>query len=53
MKRGGATKDEMVVWHHLLDGLENEQTPGDSEGGEAWSAVVHGVSNSWIGLLNK
>ena len=22
----------MVAWHHRLNGLESEQTPGDSEG---------------------
>ena len=26
------TEDEMVGWHHPLDGHEFEQTPGDSEG---------------------
>ena len=26
------TKDEMVGWHHLLKGLEFEQTQGDSDG---------------------
>ena len=26
------TEDEMVVWHHRLNGHEFEQTPGDSEG---------------------
>ena len=25
----GATKDEMVVWHHRLDGQEFKQAPGD------------------------
>ena len=25
-------KDEMVGWHHQLDGHEFEQAPGDSEG---------------------
>ena len=24
--------DEMVGWHHQLDGPEFEQSPGDSEG---------------------
>ena len=28
----GVTEDEMVTWHHRLDGHEFEQTPGDSEG---------------------
>ena len=26
------TEDEMVVWHHRLNGHEFEQIPGDSEG---------------------
>ena len=25
-------EDEMVGWHHRLDGREFEQAPGDSEG---------------------
>ena len=25
------TEDEMVVWHHQLDGQKFEQTPGDDE----------------------
>ena len=37
----------MVGWHHQLNGHEFEQTPGDSEESEAWSAAVHGVSKSW------
>ena len=28
----GTTEDEMVGWHHQLDGNEFEQIPGDSEG---------------------
>ena len=27
----GATEDEMVRWHHWLNGREFEQTPGDGE----------------------
>ena len=26
------TEDEMVGWHHLLDGRESEQAPGAGEG---------------------
>ena len=26
------TEDEMVGWHHQLNGHESEQTPGDGEG---------------------
>ena len=28
----GATEDEMVGWHHRLNGHEFEQTLGDGEG---------------------
>ena len=28
----GMTEDEMVGWHHRLNGHEFEKTPGDSEG---------------------
>ena len=28
----GDRKDEMVGWHHQLNGYEFEQSPGDSEG---------------------
>ena len=31
----GVTEDEMVGWHHRLDGYEFEQTLGDSEGQES------------------
>ena len=31
-RRRGATEDEMVGWHHRLDGHEFEQTLGDGEG---------------------
>ena len=45
-----ATQDEIVVWHHQLNGHEFEQTPGVSEGQEAWYAAVHGVTKSWTHL---
>ena len=28
------SKDDIVGWHHRLEGHEFEQTPGDSEGQE-------------------
>ena len=31
-RRRGATEEEMVGWHHRLNGHEFEQTLGDSEG---------------------
>ena len=40
------TEDEMVGWHHRLNGHEFEQTLGDN-GQEGWRVVVHGVAKSW------
>ena len=31
----GGTEDEMVGWHHQVNGHEFEQAPGDSEGQES------------------
>ena len=42
----GVTEDEMVGWHHQLNGHEFEQTPGDSEGQGSLAATVHGVTKS-------
>ena len=39
------TEDEMVGWHHQLDGCESEL--GLGVGREAWHAAVHGVAKSW------
>ena len=30
------TEDEMVGWHHRLNGHEFEQAPGDDEGWGSW-----------------
>ena len=40
----GVTEDEMVGWHHQLNGQEFEQTLGDSEG--HGSGAVHAVKKS-------
>ena len=40
------TKDEMVGWHHRLDGYEFEQTPGDGEGQGSLHVAAHGVAKS-------
>ena len=39
------TEDEMVGWHHQVDGHEFEQALGVLMDREAWSAEVHGVTN--------
>ena len=31
-RRRGTTEDEMIGWHHQLNGHEFEQAPGDGEG---------------------
>ena len=38
------TEDEMVGWHHQLDGHEFEQAPRVVMDREAWSIAVHGVA---------
>jgi len=40
----GTTEDEMVGWHHWLNGQEFMQAPGVGDGREAWHAAVHGVA---------
>ena len=35
LEEKGMTEDEMVGWHHRLNGHESEQIPGDSEGQES------------------
>ena len=43
----GVTEDEMVGWHHQLNGHEFEQTLEIVEDREAWCAAVHGVTKNW------
>ena len=38
------TEDEMIGWHHWLNGHELEQTLGDSEAQGSLEAAVHGVT---------
>ena len=37
----GATEDEMVGWHHRLNGHEFEQAPGDGEGQGSLACCTH------------
>ena len=46
----GTTQDEMVGWHHLLNGHECKQVPGVGDGQRNPCAVVHGVTKSWTRL---
>ena len=46
----GMTEDEIVGWHHQLNGHEFEQTLGVSDGQETWCAAIHGsqrVGQDW------
>ena len=54
----GRTEDEMVGWHHQLNGLELEQTPGDGDGqgslaccslwGREETDTTEWMNNNWI-----
>ena len=46
----GTTEDEMLGWHHWLDGHESEQALGVGDGQGSQCAVIHGVSKSWTQL---
>ena len=48
----GTTEDEMVGWHHRLNGHEFEPTPGDVKDRGTWRAAAHGVSKSWTRLCD-
>ena len=50
-KEKGTAEDDIVRWHHQLNRHEFEWTPGVSDR-QAWSAAVHGVTNSWTWLSN-
>ena len=54
----GVTEDEMVGWHHRLDGHECEQTLGDSEGqGSLVCCNLWGLEESdmteWLNYIDK
>ena len=44
------TRDEMVGWHHRLNGHEFEKAPGVGDGQGGLRAVVHGAAKSQTGL---
>ena len=48
----GATEDEMVEWHHWLNGREFEPAPGDSEGQGSLASCSPWVSKSRMLLSN-
>ena len=45
----GAIEDEMVGWHHRLNGHEFEETPGDSEE-QGSLAVLQSLGSQRVGL---
>ena len=48
----GMTEDEVVGWHHQLDGHELEQALGVGDGWEAWHPAVHEVAKIRTPLSN-
>ena len=44
MEEKGTTADEMVGWHHQLNGHESEKLQEIVKDREAWRAAVHGVA---------
>ena len=42
----GTTEDEMVGWHHQLNGHEFEQALGAGDGQRSWWTAAHGVAKS-------
>ena len=52
-EKKGMTEDEMVGWHHRVNGHECEWAPGDGDGQEAWYAAVRGVARVRHSLSTK
>ena len=46
----GTAEDEMVGWHHWLDGYELNKLQELVIDRKAWHAAVHGIMTSWTGL---
>ena len=54
-EKKGTTEDEMVGWHHWLDGHEFEQAPGVGDGQASlacWRPWGHRVGHNWVTKLN-
>ena len=45
-EKKGMTEDEMIGWHHWLNGRYSEEFWEIVKDREAWHAAVHGVANS-------
>ena len=48
----GTTEDNIIGWHHWLNGHEFEQAPVLVMDREDWRAAVYGVAKSWTWLSN-
>ena len=46
------TEDEIIGWHHQLNGLEFEPAPETVKDSEAWRDAFHGVAKSRTWLSN-
>ena len=49
-RRRRAAEDEMVGWHHPLNGHEFEQASGDDEGQRSLACYSPWGHKSWAGL---
>ena len=47
-RRRGMTEDEMVGWHHRLNGHEYEQAPGDGDG-QGGLGVLQSMGSQRVG----
>ena len=51
-RRRRGQQDEVVGWHHRLDGHEFEQVLGVGDGQGSLAYAVHGVTKNWTVLSN-
>ena len=49
-RKRGTTENEIIVWHHWLNGPEFGWTPGVGDGLGGLVVAVHGVAKSWTWL---